>query len=198
MAHINLLEWRKEARKLDQTRWIIIFSAIAIAALLIVVGINTYYEQRVSAQLKRNAYLTGQIEELDQRIAEIATLNQQKQSLQQRMRLIEQLQSSRNSGTQIFNEISQVVPPGVYLTQIEKKGNALLIVGRSESNNRLATMMRKIEESELLSHALIESITAGEEQPGMLSDFRMQVRTVSPVQPNDSGSDVASNEQGGQ
>ena len=149
MAYINLLPWREAARKERQKQYLTILAATALFSFLLMFLINMFYNARIDGQLQRNSYLSNEIKVLDQRIAEIRTLNDKKKSLQQRMSLIEQLQSSRNLGTQIMDEIAHVVPAGVYLTQFEKKGSSLLLVGKSESNNRLSNMLREAESSEL-------------------------------------------------
>ena len=95
------------------------------------------------------------------------------------MELIAQLQSSRNLGTQIMDEIAKVTPAGVYLTNLEKKGPSLLLVGKSESNNRLSNMIRSVETSELLSNPLLEFIEAAKDETQLLSDFKMHLMVKS-------------------
>jgi type IV pilus assembly protein PilN len=163
MAYINLLPWRDAARKERQKQYLTVLTATAMFSFLLVFVVNMIYSARIDGQVQRNRYLENEIKVLDQRIAEIRTLNDTKQNLQQRMSLIEQLQGSRNLGTQIMDEIAQSVPAGVYLTELEKKGTALLLVGKSESNNRLSNLLREAEESELLASPLLEFIEAGKD-----------------------------------
>ncbi len=87
-----------------------------------------------------------------------------KKNLQKRMELIAQLQSSRNLGPTLMDEIATVVPAGVYLTNLQKQGPSLLSVGKSESNNRLSAMIRSVESSNLLGQPLLEFIEAGKDQ----------------------------------
>ncbi|MBA6362610.1 PilN domain-containing protein, partial [Colwellia sp. BRX8-8] len=103
-------------------------------------------------------------------------LNEKKKELQKRTQVVEQLQRSRNVGTQVFDEIAKIVPTGVYLTRLEKQGNSINIVGKSESNNHLANMIREIERSVLFTDAILESITTNEAKNKLLSDFKMRVR----------------------
>ncbi|CAM3778112.1 PilN domain-containing protein [Rheinheimera salexigens] len=175
MAYINLLPWREAARKERQKQYLTILAATALFSFLLMFLINMFYNARIDGQLQRNSYLSNEIKVLDQRITEIRTLNDKKKSLQQRMSLIEQLQSSRNLGTQIMDEIAHVVPAGVYLTQFEKKGSSLLLVGKSESNNRLSNMLREAESSELLADPLLEFIEAGKDSSTLLSNFKMHL-----------------------
>ena len=47
-----------------------------------------------------------------------------KKNLEKRTSVVEQLQRSRNVGTQVLDEIAKVVPNGIYLTQLEKQDNS--------------------------------------------------------------------------
>lgn len=176
MAYINLLPWREAARKERQKNYVMVLALTALVSFLVCFLINIVYNARLDGQAKRNQYLESEIRILDQRIAEIRTLNETKRSLQQRMTLIEQLQGSRNLGTEVMLEITRIVPTGVYLTQLEKKGSALLLLGKSESNNRLSNMLREAEQSELFTTPYLEFIEAGKERSSLLSDFRIHVK----------------------
>lgn len=176
MAHINLLPWREEAQKAKQQLFFTILAAIVVFAFVLVFAVNQYYQARIDGQNIRNQYLTNEIKKLDLRIGEIKTLKEKKQALQQRIKVIEQLQRSRNVGTQVLDEIAKIVPAGIYLTKLEKKGNMLFIVGKSESNNHLANMIRAIEGSNLLTDAILESISNNDAKSKLLSDFKMKVR----------------------
>lgn len=175
MPYINLLPWRENARKELQQQFIAILVGFGIISGFIVFLLNFYFSERLAGQQYRNSYLQSEISILDKRIREIRNLNKTKDSLNQRIQLIEQLQSSRNIGTQVLNEIASIVPAGIYLTKIEKKGSGLLIKGKSESNNRLANMIRNIEKSKLLGDAVLDSIVAGKSDALLLSDFDMTV-----------------------
>jgi type IV pilus assembly protein PilN len=92
------------------------------------------------------------------------------------MRLIEELQSNRNLGTQIMDEVALVVPSGVYLTSLERRDRALQIVGKSESHNRVSAMLRKLEESYLFEDAVMQVIEAGDQELRLLNDFNLRFR----------------------
>lgn len=188
MAYINLLPWRDAARKERQKQYLTVLTATAVVSFFLIFMVNMLYSARIDGQTQRNRYLENEIKVLDQRIAEIRTLNELKKSLQQRMSLISQLQGSRNLGTQIMDEIARIVPAGVYLTQLDKKGTSLLLIGKSESNNRLSNMLREAEESELLSTPYLEFIEAGKDSVSLLSNFKMHltVKGYEAVQGDDS------------
>jgi type IV pilus assembly protein PilN len=176
MAFINLLPWREEAEKAQQREYFTILTMVAVAAFAFVFLVSQVYQMRIDGQTARNQFLQNEIQLLDVRIAQIKNLNEKKKELQKRTSVVEQLQRSRNVGTQVLDEIAKIVPTGVYLTKLEKQGNSIQIVGKSESNNHLANMIREIERSILLTEATLESITTNETKSKLLSDFKMQVR----------------------
>ncbi len=176
MPHINLLPWREEEQRQQQQQFFSILTLLALLSFLLVFLVSQIYQAKIDGQMAKNQYLTNEIKVLDSKIAEIRTLEEKKKDLIQRMTLIDQLQKSRNVGTQVLDEIAKIVPSGIYLTKLEKQGNELLIEGKSESNNHLANMIREIQSSSLFADAELESIINSNESSKLLSDFKMNLR----------------------
>ncbi|GMM86385.1 PilN domain-containing protein [Pseudoalteromonas sp. MTN2-4] len=173
MPHINLLPWREQQRQASQQKFLILIGSIVGVSLFVMYLIGSFYDSLRTGQEIKNNYLQSEIRKLDTRIREINDLNKQKGNLQRRIRLIEELQGNRNLGTQIIDEVARVVPSGVYLTSLQRDGNMIKVVGRSESNNRLSQMLRQVESSYLLEKPTIQGIIAGEQTNRLLSDFTM-------------------------
>jgi len=176
MAHINLLPWREEALKVQQKEFFTILTVVAVLMFSLIFSVGMFYQAKVDGQVSRNQFLKNEIQVLDIRIAEIKTLNEKKSALQKRISVIEQLQRSRNVGTQVLDEIAKIIPNGIYVTHLEKQGNSIHMRGKSESNNHLANMIRAIELSDLFTDATPESIVTDEEATKLLSDFKMRIR----------------------
>ncbi|QOL26557.1 PilN domain-containing protein [Thalassotalea sp. LPB0316] len=192
MAYINLLPWREEAQKAKQREYFTVLAAVVFGALIIVWLIGEFYQLRIDGQAKRNQYLQAEIQKLDARIGQIQTLKEKKSELEKRIAVIEQLQLSRNVGTQVLDELAKIVPNGIYLTSLEKKANMLEVIGKSESNNHLANMMRAIERSDLLTDANLESIVNDDKKSKLLSNFKMKIRIkgITENQPQPQGDKV--------
>ncbi|WP_068547235.1 PilN domain-containing protein [Thalassotalea crassostreae] len=176
MPHINLLPWREEAQRLKQQQFFSILMLLGLLSFLSVFLVSQVYQAKIDGQIARNQYLSNEIKILDARIEEIKALEEKKKDLIQRMTLIEQLQKSRNVGTQVLDEIAKIVPSGVYLVKLEKQGNEIILEGKSESNNHLANMIREIQSSNLLADAELESITNTGKSSKLLSHFKMNLR----------------------
>lgn len=194
MAYINLLPWREEAQRQRQQEYFTVLAFVGVVGLLIVFAVSQFYQAQIDGQQFRNQFLKNEIQILDIRIGEIRKLREKKEALQKRMAVVEQLQRSRNVGTQVMDEIANVVPIGVFLTRLEKQSNSLLVLGKSESNNHLSTLIRSIETSELLTEPTLESIISADEQQQLLSDFKMRLK-IKGIQ---SATEATDNAAGGQ
>ena len=117
MAYINLLPWREENEKAQQREYFTLLAAVALTAFAIVFLVSQIFQARIDGQNARNQFLKNEITILDTRISAIKDLNAKKKELEKRISVIEQLQRSRNVGTQVLDEIAKIVPVGVYLTK---------------------------------------------------------------------------------
>lgn len=176
MAYINLLPWREESKKEKQKQYFLMLLAVALFAIAITLIVSQFYQIHIDGQNSKNQYLINEIKKLDVRIVEIKNLNEKKSELEKRISVIQQLQRSRNVGTQVLDEVTKIVPNGVYLTSLSKQGNAIELNGRSESNNHLANMLRDIESSIFLTSAQLSSILNNDKESRLLSEFVMRVR----------------------
>ncbi|MCC4833932.1 PilN domain-containing protein [Shewanella sp. 1_MG-2023] len=186
MANINLLPWREEAREKQKRDYIGILALVFLVTCLIVFLALSFIEVVTDDQRQRNAYLQTEISFLDSQIAEIRKITARKKDIERRTKIILNLQQSRNLPTHVLDELVRIVPPGIYLSSIEKKGSLLWIEGRSESNNNVANMMRKVKTSQYLNDPSMQSIISQNENLRQLQKFRLRVTIFDDTLPMDS------------
>lgn len=158
MIRVNLLPHRAEKRKARQLQFIVL-SAISLVAGAAIVGfVHVAIGTQISYQDRRNAYLKQEIAVLDKQIEEIKKLKEQTQSLLARKTVVENLQSTRSDAVHLLDQMLRILPEGgVYLKSIKQSGYKISLVGYSQSNARVSTLMRSIEDSPWLdSPVLIE------------------------------------------
>ncbi|EDP99619.1 PilN domain-containing protein [Shewanella benthica] len=175
MANINLLPWREEAREKQKKDYIGILALVFLVSSLMVYLALGFVDMMTDKQKSRNAYLQSEISLLEIQIAEIKQIKTRKQDIERRTEIILNLQQSRNSPTHVLDELVRIVPPGIYLSSIEKKGSLLWIEGRSESNNNVANMMRKVKTSMWLHNPNMQSIVAQDIELRQLQRFSLKV-----------------------
>jgi len=147
MTKINLLPWRESLRKKKQKDFINAVVLVALIGILSVVLAHSYIEQLKIYQNQRNQLLQNEITLLDKKIVEIKDIEAKKKQLQTKIKLIEQLQESRHEAVHLLDEISKIIPEGIFLTKLTQSGHELTFEGKSESNAQISAFMRAIEAS---------------------------------------------------
>ena len=189
MARINLLPWRAERRKLRQKEFLTMLGLSAIAGVVLWFLINTYYNNQISGQNERNAYLQGQIAQVDKQITEIDKLDKSKTKLLARKQVIEQLQANRSQMVHLFDALVRTIPDGVILTSIKQEGDKLTLEGRSQSNARVSTYMRTLEGSGWMTKPDLSIIEAKAGDPSLPYTFTLSVLLANPNAPKDANGD---------
>lgn len=179
MPKINLLPWRDEMRALRRNQFYMAMGgAFGIAAIVVLLGV-LLMNGIIESQNDRNAYLKDEIKVLDARIKEILTLEEQKNRLVARMRIIEELQQSRPEIVHAFEELARTLPDGVFLSSIKQTGTRIEIKGSAESNTRVSAFMRNIDKSEWLEMPELQVVEVKSNRQGSrLSEFTIYARSV--------------------
>jgi type IV pilus assembly protein PilN len=182
MPHINLLPWREELRK-RRNKDFGITTAVAVVLMGgVVFGFNWHYQQQIDFQTQRNSYLEQQIAALNKKIREIEELDREKARLLARMRIIQQLQSSRPEIVHVVDAIVETLPDGVFYTSIRQRGTSFSMIGVAQSNARVSSLMRQLEASEWFEDPNLVEIKAipqpagGDETDIRLSNFNLNVK----------------------
>lgn len=147
MAHINLLPWRAERRKQREREFFLQLGAAFVAAVLVVLLWVFWMGMRIDNQSERNAYLQGEIKQLDERIAKIKDLEKVRQRLLARKQIIEQLQANRSQMVHLFDELVNTIPASARLTSMKQNGDSMLLYGVAQSNASVAEYMRNLDAS---------------------------------------------------
>jgi type IV pilus assembly protein PilN len=181
MPRINLLPWRAELRQQRKKEFLVALLAAAIFGGVIVYGSKLTVEGWISSQQNRNTILKNEIAQLDKQIEEIKGLENQRERLVARMKVIGELQRSRPEVVHLFDEIVKALPEGVHLTEVKQTGNRIEFQGVAQSSTRVSTLMRNIDASEFLSDPSldgIQTVASGQEHVSQFKLFAQQVSTT--------------------
>jgi type IV pilus assembly protein PilN len=173
MMRINLLPHRAEKRRARHIQFIAI-SVLSVLLGAILVGFTQVaISTEISSQQRRNTYLNQEIAKLDAQIAEIKKLREETQALLERKNVVENLQSTRSDVVHLLDQMLRILPDGVYLKSLKQKGNQINLVGYAQSNARVSTLMRAIDDSPWLDSASLVIISATRVGAGRISEFTL-------------------------
>ena len=170
-ARINLLPHRAETRKRARNYFYFLCGLVFALGAVVVLGVHTFYAERIGMQEGRNTFLKGQIAILDKEIAEINKLKDEIQALLARKAIIETLQADRAQTVHLLDELVKQMPEGVYLKSLVQKGLRVQIVGYAQSNARVSTLMRNIESSPWLENPVLVEVKAASVDKRRVSQF---------------------------
>lgn len=179
MAHINLLPWREGRRAEQKKNYLTLLAVLALSAIGLMFAAGNILDRVTDNQNFRNNFIEQQTALLDKQIEQIKNIKKDKAAIEQRMALIEQLESSRNAVPIVLDELVRLVPHGLSFRSFSRQGNLIEILGVSESNNRLADFMRQLQDSTVFSSGELSSIKADTSALEAVSDFKLTF-TINP------------------
>ncbi len=157
MAHVNLLPWRAERRKLREREFFGQLGMAFVVGLGFVLVWALWMGARINNQNDRNTILQGEIKQLDVKIAKIKDLEKVREHLLARKQIIEQLQSDRSKMVHLFDELVKTIPNSARLTMLKQVGDTMSLDGVAQSNASVAEYMRNIETSPWMGHVDLRS-----------------------------------------
>jgi type IV pilus assembly protein PilN len=178
MIRINLLGVeRPKARKLPtftvQAQQLTIACSVILAASAAGIGWWYWTLRQTAAQVETDITTAQQEQQrLQSVLAEVKQFEARRSQLQQRVQLIEQLRAGQSFSAELLDHVSRSIPDMLWLTDMDQKGDALTIQGRSTTLIAVADLIANLGTSRLIAKPveLVES----------------QVETLQPV-PGQSG-----------
>ena len=173
MARINLLPHRSDRRKRARQHYFVVAGGTVVVGALVVLAMHTFYAAKIENQTDRNRFLKSEIAKLDKEIAEINKLKDEIAALLARKQVIETLQTDRAQTVHLLDELVRQMPEGVYLKSVVQRGLKVTVLGYSQSNARVSTLMRNIESSPWLANPGLVEVKASTVEKRRVSEFNL-------------------------
>ncbi len=181
MATINLLPWREERRELVKQQFLVILGGVAILGALLILLSMSIVNGAISDQEARNNYMQGQIRKINKEVAEIRDLEKRRQQLLDRMTIIQDLQGTRPLIVRVFDEMVRTLPDGLFYTSVVRRGKTINVQGIAESNNRVSSLMRKLDGSPWFADPNLTAVSAASAYGDQASSFKLSFKISAPA-----------------
>jgi type IV pilus assembly protein PilN len=180
MAQINLLPWRDERRQEQKKEFLSILGFVLALAIVLVIGADRVVNSQIDNQNARNRHLSEEITILDKQVAEIRDLQRKRNQLLDRMRVIQELQGNRPIIVRILDQLVRTVPDGVFYTRLSTTNRLISITGIAESNNRVSSLMRRLDSSDWLANPNLDKVRAADAYGDQATTFNLTVKVELP------------------
>jgi len=181
MATINLLPWREERRELIKQQFLVVLGGVAVLGGLLVVLAMSIVNSAISSQEARNNYMQGQITKINKEVAEIRDLEKRRQQLLDRMTIIQDLQGTRPLIVRVFDEMVRTLPDGLFYTSVVRNEKRINVEGIAESNNRVSSLMRKLDASPWFADPNLTAVSAASAYGDQASSFKLSFQISAPA-----------------
>jgi type IV pilus assembly protein PilN len=181
MAQINLLPWRDERRQELKKEFFAIIAIVLAFAVALVLLADRVVNSQIDHQNDRNRYLSEHIAILDKQVAEIRDIQKKRNQLLDRMRVIQELQGNRPIIVRILDQLVRTVPDGVFYTNLGTKDKVITIRGIAESNNRVSSLMRRLDASDWLADPNLDAVRSVPKYGEQATSFNLTVKVQLPT-----------------
>jgi len=173
MIRINLLPHRAEKRRARYIQFVALSVISVVLGGLLVGSVLLAINTQIDYQERRNEYLKAETLILDKQIEEINQLREQTRSLLARKSVVEGLQSTRSDVVHLLDQMLRILPEGIYLKSLKQTSNRINLIGYAQSNARVSTLMRAIEDSKWLDTPMLIEIHAVTIAGGRVNEFSL-------------------------
>ena len=164
MAKINLLPWRDELREQRKKKFVAFCVGVAALGVASVFSGWVYFDQKLDDQEQANQLIVSTNQNLDAQLKSLDGLQERRNAIIERMKLIQGLQGQRPITVRLVDELVRVTPPTMYLSKFTRTGDKFTIEGKAESPNTVAELLRNLEASPWYRNAFMYSFLAAEEK----------------------------------
>ena len=181
MAQINLLPWRDERRQEQKKEFLTIIGFVLFLGAALVMLADQVVKGQTDHQTARNQYLSDQIVILDKQLEEIRDMQKKRNQLLDRMRVIQELQGNRPIIVRILDQLVKTVPDGVFYSTLAAKNKVISINGVAESNNRVSSLMRRLDASDWFADPNLDKVRAAPAFGDQATTFNLTVKVELPT-----------------
>lgn len=160
MAKINLLPWREVVREQKKREFQFVSVGVGIIGVLVVVAMYMFFAQKLRDQEQANQNVISANQTMDAKLKSLDGLQERRNAIVDRMKLIQGLQSQRPVTVRLLDELARAVPNNLFITEFERKGNSFTIKGKAESPNTVAELLRNLDASTWYRNVFMKSFTA--------------------------------------
>jgi type IV pilus assembly protein PilN len=163
MAKINLLPWREELRQIRKKQFITYTSAVAILGIASLFSTWMYFNHELANQEEANQLIVSKNQELDRQLKSLDGLQEKRNAIVERMKLIQGLQGQRPIAVRLVDELVRVTPSEIYITKFTRVGDKFTIEGKASDPEPVAEFLRRLEASTWYRNAFMNSFLALDE-----------------------------------
>jgi len=179
MIRINLISWRRTTgfRQESDARQ---QAVVAAGLLILTIGICVYYggalDRRIETLQIGKQEKQKQVALLQEKLKQVQDFEQRKKLLEDKNRIIDQLERSRSGPVRVLDHVSQSLEPvKVWLVRLGLKENAIEIEGRALTNDDVVEFVNNLRRTDYFTNVRLLESRAGQEVKTNVFQFKLSM-----------------------
>jgi Tfp pilus assembly protein PilN len=181
MIKVNLLpvtrKKKKKAKPLPS--FIITMTITTVLTGIIMAYLVYYFNSKLAAGKALFAANERKIAELKEKIAAVDNFEQLNRSIQQKKDIIEQLRKNQSIPVKLVDEMSNLLPKGVWLQTMSVTGQAIDVEGFAFTNSEIVSFVDNIKTSKVFSDANLQESKSTNIESIQLYNFKLTCKMKS-------------------
>lgn len=163
MIKVNLLPVKKKKKQKPVPVLLINAGIVTIITIAVLVYVTYFFSSRLSDRETKVRENDKKIAELKERIKAVEDFEKLNKTFQQRKDIIEELGRNKTRPVKVLDEVSALLPPGVWLTGMEVKGAEIKLACTAFTNTEVVNYVDNLKNSRLFADVYLqESVQAKE------------------------------------
>jgi type IV pilus assembly protein PilN len=173
MIKVNLLPTKRKKKAKPVPTFLVTGILLTLISGIVMAYLVFFFNSRLSdrkAQVEANEKT---IAELKQQIKEVEDFERRNKTFQDRNAIIEQLSKNKSLPVKLLDEMSTVLPTGIWLTGMSVGAKDVNISGYGFTNDEIVTYVNNMKSSPLFTEVYLQESKSTEQNKVPLYFFRM-------------------------
>jgi type IV pilus assembly protein PilN len=173
MIKVNLLLVKKKKKQKPLPTFLISTVFITLAVCAILAYLVFFFSGRVSEKQAKVKENEAKISELKQRLKDVEDYEKHNANFQKRKDVIETLSKNKALPVKILDEVSRLLPVGVWLTSMEVKGDSINLSCTAFTNTDVVNYVDNLKNSKIFTDVYLQESVQVQTAGIALYNFRL-------------------------
>ena len=173
MIKVNLFPGKKKKRAKPLPTLLIAMIFVTLGTLIVMAYLTFFFSSRLSARKDQFAANEQKIAELKAKIKAVEDFEQRNKTFKQRNEIIEQLSKNKSLPVKILDEISTLLPTGIWLQTMTVSGEGINLEGSGFTNPEIVAFVDNIKNSKLFTEVYLQESVSKEMEKIPLYTFKL-------------------------
>lgn len=173
MIKVNLIPVKRKKKAKPLPTFIITMVIVTIGVSIVMAYLFFFFNSRLSVKKAQFAANEKMIAELKEKIKAVENFEQLNKTFQQRNDIIEQLSKSRSVPVKLLDEISNLLPNGIWFQTMTMSGDNVSIDGYGFTNTDIVSYVDNVKNSKIFTDVYLQESKSTEIEKQPLYMFKL-------------------------